>query len=105
MFEKCSNCNTSLIHTFQYCQKCGQKTHLHRLNLRDIFHDALHYFTHADKGFLQLLKSLLLKTGTVAKEYVEGKRRKYFPPLNFFLVVATIDVLVSNIFEPLCQLT
>ena len=35
---------------------------------------------------------------TTQREYVEGKRKKYFPPLNFFLIVAAIYVLVNAAF-------
>jgi len=65
--------------------------------MKDVFHEGLHYFTHADKGFFLLLKNLIYKNGTIAKDYVEGKRKKYFPPLNFYLVVATILVLVFSL--------
>jgi hypothetical protein len=96
MTSACHNCSYPLEEEFQYCPKCSQKTHLDRLTLHDILHDALHYFTHADKGFLGLIKELALKTGVVAKEFTAGKRKSYFPPLNFYLLVATIFVLVIH---------
>ncbi|MEO6583287.1 MAG: DUF3667 domain-containing protein [Ferruginibacter sp.] len=68
-----------------------------RLNLKHLLHDVLHYITHADKGFLLLIKQLLTRSGTVAKEYIEGKRKRHFPPLNFFFLVATILVLVFSL--------
>lgn len=93
----CLNCTTDLQPEYSFCPSCGQKAALHRLSLHDIFHDAVHYFTHADKGFFQLLKALLLKTGTVGKEYISGRRKKYFSALNFYLLVAAIYVLLINI--------
>lgn len=96
IMKNCLNCNTALVLEQNYCSNCGQKVPTHRLDLHDISHDAVHYFTHADKGIFQLLKALVTKTGLVAKEYVEGKRKKYFPPLNFFLIVAAIYVLLSS---------
>lgn len=62
-----------------------------------MIHQGIHFFTHADKGVFQLLRDLTLTTGTVAREYVDGRRKRYFPPLNFFLLVATIYVLVINL--------
>ncbi len=96
LVAECLNCGADVKDNFKFCTQCGQKTNLHRLSLHDVLHDAFHYFVHADKSFLQLLKALLLKTGTVAKEFVEGKRLKYFTPLNFFLLVATIYVIVVS---------
>ena len=96
MSKECPNCEFEVAPNFEYCPQCGQKANLHRLSLHDVLHDALHYFIHTDKGFIRLLKELIFKTGIVAKEYVSGKRKKYFPPLNFFLLVATIYVLISS---------
>ena len=92
----CPNCEYPLSESFKYCPHCAQKTNLHRISLHEIMHDLVHYFTHADKGLFRLLKDLSLRTGTVAKEFVSGKRKKYFPPLNFFLIVATLYVLVMS---------
>lgn len=96
----CANCDAPLNPEFRYCPQCSQKVNLHRLNLHDIFHDAVHYFTHADKGIIGLIKDLAVKTGKVANEYVSGKRKKHFPPLNFFLLAGTIYVLVVNAANP-----
>ena len=56
----CLNCNAPLTSTQKFCGECGQKTALKRVNLHDVLHDAIHYFTHADKGIFTLLKSLVL---------------------------------------------
>ena len=98
--HSCANCSAPLEPEYRYCPQCSQKTNLHRLNLRDILHDAIHYFTHADKGFIGLMKDLATKTGRVANEYVTGKRKKYFPPLNFFLIAGTICVLIASAANP-----
>jgi hypothetical protein len=60
------------------------KTDLHRISMHEVVHDGVHYFTHADKGLPQLVRDLVLKGGVVAREFVNGKRKKYFSPLNFF---------------------
>jgi len=96
--NNCLNCNRPLLEAQNFCSHCGQKAALKRLNLHDIWHDVVHYFTHADKGIFQLLKALTLQTGAVAREYVSGKRKKYFPPLNFFLIVAAVYVFIGSVF-------
>ncbi len=84
MSKECSNCAFILADNFIFCPQCAQKANLHRLSIHEVLHDGVHYFNLADKGLFRLLKDLLIKTGNVAKEYVAGKRKKYFPPLNFF---------------------
>lgn len=95
--NNCLNCNHPLLEGQHFCSNCGQKAALKRLNLHDIWHDVVHYFTHADKGIFQLLRALITKTGTVAREFVTGKRKKYFPPLNFFLIVAALYVFMNSV--------
>lgn len=95
--SNCLNCNAPLTTSQKFCSECGQKTSLHRVNMHDVVHDMIHYFTHADKGIFQLLRSLVVSPGLVAKEYVEGKRKKHFPPLNFFLITAAIYLLIGGI--------
>lgn len=97
MTSSCANCDFLLNTEHQFCSHCGQKAHLHRLSWHDVTHDAIHYFTHADKGIFHLLIQLIKKTGTVAREFVGGKRKKYFPPFNFFLIVAAIYVFLFTL--------
>lgn len=97
--RNCLNCNYPVTEGQNFCSHCGQRADLKRLHLHEIWHDLIHYFTHADKGIFQLLKALSIQTGTVAREFVAGKRKKYFPPLNFFLIVAALYVFMNSIFS------
>lgn len=94
---QCKNCLTVIATNYDFCPKCGQNAHLHRLSMHDVAHEVLHYFTHADKGLFHLLKALATKTGAVAREYCEGKRKSYFSPLNFFLIMITISFFVVSL--------
>jgi hypothetical protein len=94
----CLNCGKPLLTGQQFCAQCGQKAETHRISLHEISHDAIHYFTHADKGIFHLLKALTKYPGRVAGEYIGGKRKLYFKPLNFFLIVAGILVFMSSTF-------
>ena len=95
----CQNCNAALIADSVYCNQCGQAAHVHRLSLSHLFHEAVHYFTHADKGIFHTTRALALQPGITAKEYIEGKRKKYFPPLNFLLIVAGLYVFSVTFFH------
>src|SRR5688572_7885209 len=92
----CLNCGTALAPMQNFCSNCGQKADTHRLSFHDLWHDAIHYFTHADKGIFHLLKGLATRPGRVAQEYIDGKRKMYFKPLNFFLIVAGIVVFMTS---------
>lgn len=85
-----------------FCSNCGQKAETHRITFKHVIHELIHAFTHTDKGFFLLIKSLITKPGIVAKEYLEGKRKKYFNPLSFLVITAALHFLAvyhSGYFE------
>jgi len=95
----CANCDAPLQPAFDYCPACGQTTHLHRINGHHLAHELLHFFTHADKGIFFLIKELAVRPGIVAREYIAGRRKKYFSPFNFFFIVIGLFVLTLSFFQ------
>ena len=60
-----------------------------------LWHDLVHAFTHADKGFFHLFVALFKNPGKVAREYIlEGKRKRYFAPLQYLIIVGAIATFV-----------
>jgi len=89
----CKNCDAVIDSKF--CPNCGQKAETHRLTLGHIIHEFFHLLTHAEKGIIFLSKALLLRPGFVAKEYVEGKRKKYTNPISFLIVTTAAGAFIS----------
>lgn len=85
--DKCRNCDADVPLGQAYCGKCGQKYATDRLTLHEIGHDLLHAFMHVDRSGLSLVRMLLVCPGTVALNYVQGKRKRYFGPFSFLVVV------------------
>ena len=74
--------------------KVRYESHYQPQLLRDFFQ----YFTHAEKGVINLFKGLAIRPGKVAAEYVEGKRKTYFNPFTFLaLCIAFMAFLNSRI--------
>ena len=84
----CANCNGTVETNF--CPTCGQKNSVHRITVSHVLHEGLHSVTHADKGFLLLVKELVTRPGIVAKEYIEGRRKRYFNPLSFLVISSAL---------------
>jgi Protein of unknown function (DUF3667) len=95
----CANCGYSLGRHDSYCASCGQKAGTHRLAMKHILHEVIHAFTHADKGFLLLIRELTIRPGYVAKDYVAGKRKKYFNPFTFLLLMVGLATFVTAAFN------
>jgi hypothetical protein len=87
----CLNCNKPFTNNDLFCSSCGQRTTTHRFSLKSIFaHDFIHAVFHLDRGFFGTLKNLFLQPGTVVKEFLEGKRVKYFNYFTMILILITI---------------
>ena len=99
----CLNCATLLTADDHYCPTCGQKTDTHRLSMRHIWHEVGHAITHADKGFFYTLKELLVNPGLVAREYVAGKRKKYYNPFSLLVIIMGIQLVANGVFRPYSQ--
>ena len=86
----CRNCDAPLAPTDAYCPQCGQKVAAHRLTLHEISHDLMHALFHVDRSVLSLLRLLLTQPGRVARDYVAGKRKRYFGPFALLVIVVTV---------------
>jgi len=95
----CLNCSTMLTADDRFCPCCGQKSDTHKMTMGHIWHDLWHAFTHTDKGIIHLMRELLFRPGHVAREYVDGKRKKYYNPFSFLVIVVAIATFLSATFN------
>jgi Protein of unknown function (DUF3667) len=84
--EPCANCSTAIVPGQNYCPNCGQKTPTPRLSLHEIGAEFVHALAHVDRSALSLIWQLLVRPGAVARDYVSGKRKRYFGPFAFLVV-------------------
>jgi hypothetical protein len=92
----CLNCGTFLAPGDRFCRQCAQKVDTHRLTWRHFGHELLHAITHADASVLHLFRDLIVRPGVVAREYLEGRRKKYFSPFTWFLISAGSIVVING---------
>jgi hypothetical protein len=86
----CRNCDRALAAGQAYCGGCGQQRVATRLTLHEIGHDLVHALVHVDRSVLSLVRMLLVRPGGVALDYVEGRRKRYFGPFAFLVVMAAL---------------
>jgi hypothetical protein len=84
--EPCANCNTAIVPGQNYCSACGQKAPTPRLSLHEIGAEFVHALAHVDRSALSLIWQLLVRPGAVARDYVSGRRKRYFGPFAFLVV-------------------
>ena len=93
----CKNCGNEF--TGKYCNICSQKADTQRFTIKHTFSDFIHTLTHVDKGILFLIKELFVRPGVVAKEYIEGKRKKYFNPIQYLFITVAVATFLSVNYE------
>jgi hypothetical protein len=95
---QCLNCGTELKGPF--CYFCGQPDRnfmrFFPVLLRDLMEDLLDL----DSRFIRTLKPLLFKPGRLTRDYMNGRRFRYAPPMRVYIfssiVVFLLAALISS---------
>ena len=95
--KTCKNCGASA--NGLYCSNCGQKPVPERITFHYIWHEVVHFFTHAEKGFFFTSLNLLKAPGLVVKEFIDGRRKKYQKPVSYYLIWIGLYSLILYLFE------
>ncbi|MBI1235931.1 MAG: DUF3667 domain-containing protein [Alphaproteobacteria bacterium] len=86
--ETCANCGTSL--TGEYCPQCGQSRAELKRPVIGLFTEALDGVFTWDGRLLSTFRQLFSRPGRVAREFVDGRRRSYTPPIRLYLIVSLV---------------
>jgi hypothetical protein len=60
-----------------------------------VAHEVFHVFTHADNTIVGYLPQLLLRPGRVVADYLAGRRRRYFNPFQFLLLMVGLTTAAA----------
>ena len=93
---ECLNCGHILDVNDKYCPNCGQANSIKKLVLKDFFDEFFSSLINYDSKLLKTLYALLIKPGTITKDYVKGKRISYTNPFRFLLSLAFIYFLMFS---------
>lgn len=93
---RCANCGAPLAG--KYCSECGQRHH--DFPIHHFWHfvrEATEDLTHADSRLWQTLIALLFRPGLLTREFLEGRRARYLPPVRLYLVVSVIFFIIAGL--------
>ena len=97
---RCENCETPIAG--KYCSECGQRYDgghpVH--SVRHFVREATEDLTHADSRLWQTLIALLARPGLLTREFLDGRRARYLPPLRLYLVLSLVFFLLSGLQQP-----
>lgn len=93
----CKNCG----HQFDqdYCSNCGQKASVKRLEMKSLLQELPHAIWHLDRGFLYNCIELFKRPGYTIKDYLDGKRKRFYHPLSFMLIILGTMYLLMNVMD------
>ena len=100
---QCLNCGTSLAGPF--CHYCGQPDRNFMRFFPALLREFMEEFLDLDSRFMRTMKPLLFKPGRLTRDYLDGRRFRYTPPLRlyifasigFFLLAATLSTNAINV--------
>jgi len=90
---QCLNCGTELKGPF--CYFCGQPDRnfmrFFPVLLRDLMEDLLDL----DSRFMRTMKPLLFKPGRLTRDYMDGRRFRYAPPMRLYIFSSIVFFLLA----------
>jgi hypothetical protein len=89
---RCLNCGGELHGPF--CAACGQRAVPPHPTVRELAGDAWHELTGYDGRIMATLRGLA-RPGFLTREYLEGRRAHYLPPLRVYLIVSVIYFVIA----------
>ena len=94
---KCKNCGNQ--YEGNYCNECGQSSTVGPINFRFLLMEIPHSVFQLNRGLLYTIKELALRPGHTIREFMEGKRKRHYKPLAFFLITSAIYVLITHLMD------
>lgn len=97
--ENCPNCNHFLHSEDNFCPKCGQENHDLKVPIGHLVYELVESFTHFDTKLWNTLKAIFTRPGKITKDFLEGKRASYVPPIRLYIFVSFIFFLLVTKFN------
>lgn len=93
--KTCLNCNYVVENKF--CPNCGQENTETRQSFHYLFTHFIEDLTHYDGSFWKTIKGLLFKPGYLTKTYLEGKRKKFVPPVKLYIFISFVTFFLPTL--------
>lgn len=91
----CINCGAE--GTGKYCDQCGQRKQVKRINFKEAWFDFWARIYGFDGMFPRTLVDLTLRPGFAATAYIKGNRARYYGPVGYFFLMITLLYLVASL--------
>lgn len=91
--DQCLNCGTELKGPF--CYYCGQPDRNFMRFFPALLRDLMEDLLDLDSRFMRTLKPLLFKPGRLTRDYMNGRRFRYAPPMRLYIFSSIMFFLLA----------
>ena len=91
----CANCGCEFEGT--YCPTCGQKNTVGVVTWKSVGYDLMKAFGKESESLLSSILQLLGRPGYLISDYINGRRKICYSPINMLFVLAVITLLVIKL--------
>lgn len=95
--KECLNCGTHFCGRF--CPECGQAASTRRLAVKDMVQSIFATLVAGDNVFFRTAGALLFRPGYMVRDYLYGRRVRYFKPVQMLVRLVAVFVLLSYLFD------
>lgn len=92
---RCDNCGAEA--PARYCASCGQRREAPVHSLWHFIREATEDLTHADSRLWHTLSALLFRPGFLTREFLDGRRARYLPPVRLYLVISVLFFMWASV--------
>ena len=90
---QCRNCGTDLKGPF--CYYCGQPDRNFMRFFPALLRDLMEDLLDLDSRFMRTIKPLLFKPGRMTRDYMQGRRFRYAPPMRLYIFSSIVFFLLA----------
>lgn len=98
-YEECVCLNCGYTFRGHYCPNCGQSADTQRITMKSALNNLFTTLIGGDSVFLRTCGNLLYRPGYMIREFICGKRTRYFRPVQMLLCLVTVYALFSLVFK------
>jgi len=91
--DQCLNCGTGLKGPF--CYYCGQPDRNFMRFFPALLRDLMEDLLDLDSRFMRSVKPLLFKPGRLTRDFMEGRRFRYVPPMRLYIFSSIVFFLLA----------
>lgn len=97
MEKQCLNCGNPI--DAKYCKNCGQSSATQRLTIKSIIKNYLSSAFSIEGAFIRTIILLFKNPGLLFREYIIGKRKTFYNPISFFILLTGLYIILRSTFN------